>query len=60
MYVGNNSNVSISYNSNNTNAENESQTLLNKLKTFTAWKVSKYGFISGPYFPVFWLNMDQK
>ena len=36
MYVGNNSNVSISYNSNNTNAENESQTLLNKLKTFTA------------------------
>ena len=36
MYVGNNSNVSISHNSNNTNAENESQTLLNKLKTFTA------------------------
>ena len=21
---------------------------------FTAWKVSKYGVISGPYFPVFW------
>ena len=24
--------------------------------TFTAWKVSKYGVISGPYFPVFGLN----
>ena len=23
---------------------------------FTAWKVSKYGFFSGPYFPVFGLN----
>ena len=23
---------------------------------FTAWKVSKYGVISGPYFPVFGLN----
>ena len=23
------------------------------LDTFTAWKVSKYGVISGPYFPVF-------
>ena len=23
---------------------------------FTAWKVSKYGFISGPYFPVFGLT----
>ena len=22
---------------------------------YTAWKVSKYGFISGPYFPVFGL-----
>ena len=22
----------------------------------TAWKVSKYGVISGPYFPLFWLN----
>ena len=22
----------------------------------TAWKVSKYGVISGPYFPVFGLN----
>ena len=26
----------------------------------TAWKVSKYGVISGPYFPVFGLNTDQK
>ena len=26
------------------------------LATFTAWKVSKYGVISGPYFPVFGLN----
>ena len=25
---------------------------------FTAWKVSKYGVISGPYFPVFELNME--
>ena len=24
----------------------------------TAWKVSKYGVISGPYFPVFGLNME--
>ena len=24
----------------------------------TAWKVSKYGVISGPYFPVFGLNTD--
>ena len=23
---------------------------------FTSWKVSKYGVISGPYFPVFGLN----
>ena len=23
---------------------------------YTAWKVSKYGVISGPYFPVFRLN----
>ena len=23
---------------------------------YTAWKVSKYGVISGPYFPVFGLN----
>ena len=28
------------------------------LDTFTAWKVSKYGVISGPYFPVFGLNAD--
>ena len=26
----------------------------------TAWKVSKYGVISGPYFPVFGLNTDHK
>ena len=26
----------------------------------TAWKVSKYRVISGPYFPVFVLNTDQK
>ena len=26
---------------------------------YTVWKVSKYGVISGPYFPVFELNMDQ-
>ena len=25
-------------------------------KSFTAWNVSKYGVISGPYFPVFGLN----
>ena len=26
--------------------------------TTTAWKVSKYGVISGPYFPVFGLNTE--
>ena len=26
---------------------------------FTAWKVSKYGVISGSYFPVFGLNTDR-
>ena len=26
----------------------------------TAWKVSKYGVISGPYFLVLGLNTDQK
>ena len=25
----------------------------------TAWKVSKYGVFSGPYFPVFGLNMER-
>ena len=29
-----------------------------KQKTNTAWKVSKYGVISGPYFPVFGLNTE--
>ena len=28
--------------------------------TVTAWKVSKYGVFSGPYFSAFELNMDQK
>ena len=26
--------------------------------TNTAWKVSKYGVFSGPYFPVFGLNTE--
>ena len=26
--------------------------------TNTAWKVSKYGVFSGPYFPVFGLNKE--
>ena len=26
--------------------------------TFTAWEVSEYGVISGPYFPVFGLNTE--
>ena len=26
---------------------------------FTAWKVSKYGVISGSYFPLFGLNTDR-
>ena len=26
------------------------------MNTLTAWKVSKYGVISGPFFPVFGLN----
>ena len=25
---------------------------------YTVWKVSKYGVISGPYFPVFGLNTE--
>ena len=29
------------------------------LATFTAWKVSKYGVISCPYFPVFGLNTER-
>ena len=28
------------------------------LLTFIAWKLSKYGVISGPYFPVFGLNTE--
>ena len=24
----------------------------------TAWKLSKYGVFSGPYFPLFWLNTE--
>ena len=26
---------------------------------YTAWKLSKYGIISGPYFPVFGLNTEK-
>ena len=29
-------------------------------RNLPAWKVSKFGVISGPYFPVFGLNTDQK
>ena len=29
------------------------------VKSFTAWKVSKYGVFSGPYFPAFGLNMER-
>ena len=32
--------------------------ILYESPTFTAWKVSKYGVISGPYFPVFGLNTE--
>ena len=32
--------------------------LRSKIETVTAWKVSKYGVISGPYFPVFGLNTE--
>ena len=28
-------------------------------EAFTAWKVSKYGVISGPYFPAFGLNTER-
>ena len=28
------------------------------ISTFTAWKVSQYGVISGPYLPVFGLNTE--
>ena len=28
------------------------------LKSYTAWKVSKYGVFAGPYFPVFGLNTE--
>ena len=31
----------------------------NKLKATTAWKVSKYGVFSGPYFPAFGLNTER-
>ena len=31
-----------------------------KIVTLTAWKVSKYVVFSGPYFPAFGLNTDQK
>ena len=30
----------------------------NHIFAYTAWKVSKYGFFSGPYFLVFGLNME--
>ena len=37
----------------------ERDEILNKLRqVFTAWKVSKYGVISDPYFPVFVLNTE--
>ena len=29
------------------------------MESYTAWKVSKYGVISGPYFPVFGLNTER-
>ena len=29
------------------------------MKASTAWKVSKYGVLSGPYFPVFGLNTEK-
>ena len=32
--------------------------LISKVETITAWKVSKYGVIPGPYFPVFGLNTE--
>ena len=32
---------------------------LHLLMEFTAWKVSKYGVISGPYFPAFGLNTER-
>ena len=28
-------------------------------RIITAWKVSKYGFFSGPYFPAFGLNPER-
>ena len=28
-------------------------------KSLNAWKVSKYGVISGPYFPVFGMNTEK-
>ena len=28
------------------------------IQSYIAWKVSKYRVISGPYFPVFWLNSE--
>ena len=33
---------------------------LEKGMKYTARKISTYGVFSGPYFPVFGLNMDQK
>ena len=33
--------------------------MIANLQMFTAWKVSKYGVISGPYFPTFGMNMER-
>ena len=33
--------------------------LLMTFSSYTAWKVSKYGYFSGPYFPSFGLNVER-
>ena len=40
-----------------TEQNNRTQTSKSTI-VFTAWEVSKYGVISGPYFPVLGLNTD--
>ena len=32
--------------------------MIGNIGRYTAWKVSKYGVISGPYFPVFGLDTE--
>ena len=41
------------------NMKAQKESLYSKSKSATAWKVSKYGVFSGPYFSAFELNMER-